>query len=115
MVEAKGEKKVHTLERQTNIVYIGKKNFMRYVTAVTTQFTVLNNRTVMIIARGNFIKTAIDVAEVVCRQFLVDRLNKKVSIDSKEFADDSGKTIRISTITIELELKDKGVEVKNDK
>jgi len=55
-----------------NVIYIGSKNFMNYVTAVVMQFTTQNRPEVIVKARGKFIARAVDVAEVARKRFLKD-------------------------------------------
>ena len=90
--------------KDTNIIYIGGKPFMNYVTGVTMQFTTKNQNEVVIKSRGKFISRAVDVAEVVTKRFLKD-MNVKVKnilIDSDSFKNQEGKDIRVSTIEIVL-------------
>ena len=84
-------------------VYIGKKPFMNYVTAVVMQFTQGANE-VVIKARGRNISRAVDVAEIVRKKFLVGQVDvTDIKIDSDEVVDPStGKKKRVSTIEIKL-------------
>ena len=85
------------------VVYVGKKPFMNYVTAVVMQFTQGANE-VVIKARGRNISRAVDVAEMVRKRFLVGQVDvADVKIDSDEVVDPTtGKKRRISTIEIKL-------------
>ena len=47
-----------------NVIFIGQKPFLNYVTGVVMQFTTKNVDEVSIKARGKFIWRAVDVAEV---------------------------------------------------
>jgi DNA-binding protein len=90
-----------------NIVYIGTKPFMNYVTSVVMQFTTKNMHEVIIKARGKFINRAVDVAEVVKKKFLEKQeidVND-IKIDSEEFEDKNGKKVNVSTIEITLSKK----------
>lgn len=82
-----------------NVVYIGTKPFMNYVTSVVMQFTTKNRNEVAIKARGKFISRAVDVAEVVRKRFLKDQ---DIKIDSEEFENKEGKKVNVSTIEITL-------------
>jgi DNA-binding protein len=88
-----------------NIVFIGEKPFMNYVTAVVTQFKTKSEKEVTIKARGKFISRAVDVAEVSAKKFLVEEkiTIKNVKIDSEEFENKEGKKVNVSTIDIILE------------
>ena len=84
-------------------VFIGNKPFMNYVTGVVMQFTTQNAGEVTIKARGKFISRAVDIAEVAAKRFLENRVSiKDIKIDSEEFENKEGKTVRVSTIEILL-------------
>lgn len=88
-----------------NIVFIGIKPFMNYVTGVVMQFTTKKQKEVIIKARGKFIKNAVDVAEVARKRFLKDEQIeiKDIKINSEELENKEGKKINVSTIEIILE------------
>jgi len=89
-----------------NIIYIGSKSFMNYVTAVVMQFTTKNVNELVIKARGKFISRAVDVSEVVTKRFLESQIElKEVRINSEDFINKEGKQVRVSTIEIELKKK----------
>ena len=86
------EEQVRTQEEQaahedSNIIFIGEKPFMNYVTGVVTQFKTKNQKEVIIKARGKFISRAVDVAEVSAKKFLKEEKIKvkDIKIDSQEF------------------------------
>ena len=87
-----------------NIVFIGTKPFMNYVTSVVIQFTTKNQKEVVIKARGKFIARAVDVAEVARKRFLEDKKIevKEIKINSEEFENKEGKKVNVSTIEITL-------------
>jgi DNA-binding protein len=87
-----------------NIVFIGGKPFMNYVTGVVMQFTTNNASEVTIKARGKFISKAVDVAEVARKRFLKDQniSIKEIKIDSEEFENKEGKKVNVSTLDIVL-------------
>jgi DNA-binding protein len=87
-----------------NIVFIGAKPFMNYVTSVVLQFTTQNRNEVVIKARGKFITKAVDVAEVVKRRFMENqRIEVRgIKIDSDDFENKQGKKVNVSTIDITL-------------
>ena len=70
-----------------NVVYIGTKPFMNYVTSVVMQFTTKNAKEVTIKARGKFINRAVDVAEVIKKKFQEDKKVevKDIKISSEGF------------------------------
>ena len=96
-----------TEDKKDNIVFIGTKPFMIYMTSVAMQFTVKEQKEVVIKARGRSISMAVDVAEAVRKRFLKDKnINlKDIKIDSEELENKEGKKINVSTIEITLEKK----------
>lgn len=90
-----------------NVVFIGAKPFMNYVTSVVMQFTLKQSKEVAIKARGKFINRAVDVAEVVRKKFLKDKNIdlKDINIDSEKLENKEGKKINVSTIEIILTKK----------
>ena len=88
---------------QDNIIFVGNKPFMNYVTGVVMQFTTKEASQVHVKARGKFIARAVDVAEVATRRFLQDQVKiGEVLIGSEEFENKEGKMVRVSTIEIVL-------------
>jgi len=90
--------------KDDNVIFIGSKPFMNYVTGVVMQFTKQGNSQVIIKARGKFISRAVDVAEVTTKRFLNDQ-NVKVTdikIDSEEFENKEGRKVNVSIIEITL-------------
>ncbi len=86
-----------------NVVFIGGKPFMNYVTGVVMQFTTQNANEIVVKARGKFISRAVDVAEVATRRFLENTCEiSKIDIGSEEFKNKEGKQVRVSTIEITL-------------
>jgi len=87
-----------------NVVFVGGKPFMNYVTGVVMQFTTQNMTEVIIKARGKFISKAVDVAEVASKRFLKEQaiIVKHIAIDSEEFENKEKKKVNVSTIDITL-------------
>ena len=87
-----------------NVVFIGGKPFMNYVTGVVMQFTTKGAKEVVIKARGKFISRAVDVAEVCRKRFLKEQNIdlKEIKIDSEEFENKEGRKVNVSTIDIIL-------------
>ncbi len=92
------------ITKDDNVVYIGTKPFMNYVTSVVMQFTTKERNEVTIKARGKFISRAVDIAEVVKKKFLKEQKIKikDIKIDSEEFENKEGKKVSVSTIEIIL-------------
>lgn len=88
---------------QDNMIFVGNKPFMNYVTSVVMQFTTKNAERVVVKARGKFISRAVDVAEVASKRFLNDQVKiEDIRIDSEEFENKEGKQVRVSTLEITL-------------
>jgi DNA-binding protein len=88
---------------ETNVILIGGKPFMNYVTGVVMQFTTKNQNEVLIRARGKFISKAVDIAEVVRKKFLKESVSvKKIEIGSEAFKSKEGRKLTVSTIDLIL-------------
>ncbi len=100
--EKTGEKS-ESKSADDNVVYIGTKPFMNYVTSVAMQFTAKKRDGVIIKARGKFISRAVDVAEVVKKKITESKIRVSgIRINSEEFENKEGKKINVSTIEITL-------------
>jgi len=93
-----------TKEKKDNIIFIGEKPFMNYVTGVIHQFNAENEQEVAIKARGKFISKAVDTAEVSTKKFLKEQniKVKDIKINSEEFMNKEGRKVNVSTIEITL-------------
>lgn len=91
-------------ERKDNIIFVGIKPFMNYVTGVVMQFQNKGQREVIVSARGKFTSKAIDVVEVARRTFLKEENIKidDIKISSEQFENKEGKRIYVSAIEIKL-------------
>lgn len=90
----------------SNVVFIGEKPFMNYVTGVVMQFTAQNSNDVVIKARGKFISRAVDVAEVSSKRFLDNAAEvSDIKIGSEDFTNKEGRNVRVSFIEITLKRK----------
>ncbi len=88
---------------EDNSIFIGGKPFMNYVTGVVMQFTTKGATEVTVKARGKFISRAVDVSEVASKRFLQGQVAvTDIKIDSDEFQNKEGKTVRVSTIEITI-------------
>lgn len=108
MAEQEAETPKETKKKSDeNVVFIGNKPFMNYVTGVVMQFTTKGNSEVIVKARGKFISRAVDVAEVTAKRFLKEHNIevKDIKIDSEEFENQEGRKVNVSTIEITLAKK----------
>jgi len=103
-IEEKTEAKTEKKKEDDNVVFIGNKPFMNYVTGVVMQFTKKGGSEVIVKARGKFISRAVDVAEVATKRFLDEEKVKvkDIKIGSEEFENKEGKQVNVSTIEITL-------------
>lgn len=102
-------------ERQMdNVIFVGDKPLMSYVTGVVMQFTEKDMDEVIIKARGKFISKAVDIAEVATRMFLIGKIERgDIKIDSEMLENNEKRNIRLSII--EITLKKKVENAKEDK
>ena len=94
------------MTEKDNVIFVGGKPFMNYVTGVVMQFTTQNADEVIIKARGKFISRAVDIVEVVTKRFMEGQIGiKDIKIDSEEFKNKEGRDVRVSTMEITLKKK----------
>ena len=86
---------------QQNLVRIGKKPVMNYVTACVTLFN-SGNGEVMVRARGKAIEKAIDTVQMLRHGFLKDVVIKKINLGSEDVTRFNGTRGNISIIEIIL-------------
>ncbi len=86
---------------EPNLVRIGKKPIMNYVTACVTLFN-SGNGEIMVRARGQAIEKAIDTVQMLRRGFLKDVLIKKINLGSEDVTRLDGSRGNISIIEIIL-------------
>jgi DNA-binding protein Alba len=87
-----------------NVIYVGEKSLNRYITTAL----ILANRgasNIVLKARGNMIKKAVDLAEILRRQYLDNvAVYTDISTETLSRKDRPDQTINVSVITIKLEL-----------
>jgi DNA-binding protein len=86
---------------EPNLVRIGKKPIMNYVTACVTLFN-SGNGEVMVRARGQAIEKAIDTVQMLRRGFLKDVVIRKINLGSEDVTRFDGSRGNISIIEIIL-------------
>ena len=82
-----------------NVVLIGKKPVMNYVTACITFFN-SGEKQVIVKARGRAICRAVDTVELLRRAFVRDLEVKRIEISTEELARAEGQKSNVSTIEI---------------
>jgi len=90
------------MQKDPNIVYIGRKPVMSYVLAVITSYNSSDTKDVTLKARGRSMTTAVDVAEIVRRRFMKDLKINKITIGTEELQQEEGGTKNVSTMEIML-------------
>lgn len=85
---------------ENDVVFVGNKPVMNYVLAVVTQFS-NGAKDVRIMARGQAISRAVDVAEVSRSRFLSDVTVKGISISTEALNTERGET-NVSAIEITI-------------
>jgi DNA-binding protein len=90
------------MQKDPNIVYIGRKPVMSYVLAVITSYNQSETKDVTLKARGRSMTTAVDVAEIVRRRFMKDLKTNKITIGTEELQQEEGGTRNVSTMEIML-------------
>ncbi len=97
---------ITTQRKDDNIIFVGSKPLMNYVTGIVMQFTAHNAPEVAVKARGKFISKAVDIAEVAMKRFLENQVHlRDIKINSEEFTNDEGRLVRVSTIELFLKKK----------
>ncbi len=85
----------------TNVIFVGKKPVMSYVTATLVQMA--NENTVTLKARGKSIVKAVDVSQIVEKRMgSMGYKIKSVKIGSESMQSQEGKVRNVSTIEIEI-------------
>ena len=96
----KGTKREEETTQTENVVLIGRKPVMNYVTACITFFN-SGGKQVTVKARGRAICRAVDTIELLRRAFIKDLEIKSIDIDTEElFRAEGGQKSNISTIEI---------------
>ena len=85
------------LNNTKDIIFIGKKPLMTYVTSAIIQLSAIPSITLK--ARGLSIGLAVDVAQVIKRKTTAFEIGK-VTIDSESLESTDGKIRNVSTIEI---------------
>jgi len=88
----------------SNIIFIGQKPLMSYVTAIVMQFN-SGSKELIVKARGRLISQAVDVVEVCRRRFFAGRLDIKEIKIGTEVLGEEGQSRNVSTIEIKLAKK----------
>jgi len=102
--EVKEEKRVGK-KIEDNVIFVGNKPPMNYVTAIIAQFNETNSNEVVIKARGAAISRAVDAAEITRNRFMTDAKVKDIKIGTESLTNEEGRTSNVSSIEITLTKK----------
>ena len=87
---------------EENVVFIGNKPVTAYVMACVTQFN-RDAEAIVLKARGRAISRAVDVAEVLRRRFMKDRVDiTDIQIDTEQIETREGNLSNVSAIEITI-------------
>lgn len=98
-------KKEETKEKKKtdeNVIFVGNKPPMNYVTAIITQFNAGGSNEVVLKARGSAISRAVDAAEITRNRFITDAKIKSITIGTEALTNEEGRTSNVSSIEITL-------------
>lgn len=87
--------------KKDNVVLIGKKPVMNYVTACITFFN-SGEKQVVVKARGRAISRAVDTVELLRRAFVKDLEINSIELNTEELFKIEGQTSNVSTIEINV-------------
>ena len=99
----KDEKK--KIDPNSNIIYVGNKPPMNYVTAIMALLNSGNFTEVVLKARGNAISRAVDAAEITHNRFLTNAEVKRIEIGTEAVTNEDGRKSNVSSIEICLAMK----------
>ena len=89
---SKDEKK--KIDADSNIIYVGNKPPMNYVTAIMAVLNSGNFTEVVLKARGNAISRAVDAAEITHNRFLTNAEVKHIDIGTEVVTNEDGQEIK---------------------
>ena len=88
-----------------NIIYVGNKPPMNYVTAIMAVLNSGSFTEVVLKARGNAISRAVDAAEITHNRFLTNAEVKRIDIGTEVVTNEDGRKSNVSSIEICLAMK----------
>jgi len=93
-------------QKRNDVVFIGEKPLMNYVSSLVMVFTVKGANSVVVKARGKHIAKAVDVVEAATKRFLEKSVaTDKIDIGSDDFTNKQGRKVRVSWIEVTLNKK----------
>jgi DNA-binding protein len=92
------------MAEKSDVVFIGHKPPMSYVTAVMTAMSSGDLNEITLKARGRAITTAVDVSEITCNRFMKDLAVTSVGIGTEVMPAREGENRSRSVSIIEIKL-----------
>ncbi|OYT49420.1 DNA-binding protein Alba [Candidatus Bathyarchaeota archaeon ex4484_231] len=92
------------MSNEPKVIYVGRKPPMNYVLGIITSFAGPDAKEVIVKARGQAIKTAVDAVEIARRRFMTKLNISKISIGTEEMPPREGENRSRSISTIEITL-----------
>jgi DNA-binding protein len=99
------EKEKKKIDADSNIIYVGNKPPMNYVTASMALLNSGSFTEVVLNARGNAISRAVDAAEITHNRFLTNAEVKHIDIGTEVVTSEDGRKSNVSSIEICLAMK----------
>lgn len=93
------------IDTDTNVIYVGNKPPMNYVTAIMALLNSGSFEEVIIKARGNAISRAVDAAEITHNRFLTNTEVTRIDIGTESITSEDGRKSNVSSIEICLAMK----------
>jgi archaea-specific DNA-binding protein len=93
------------IDTDSNIIYVGSKPPMNYVTAIMALMNSGSFTEVVLKARGNAISRAVDAAEITRNRFLTNTEVKHIDIGTEAVTNEDGRKSNVSSIEICLSMK----------
>lgn len=93
------------IDTDSNIIYVGNKPPMNYVTAIMALLNSGSFTEVVLKARGNAISRAVDAAEITHNRFLTNAEIKHIDIGTEVVTNEDGRKSNVSSIEICIAMK----------
>jgi len=93
------------IDTESNIIFVGNKPPMNYVTAIMALLNSGSFTEVVLKARGNAISRAVDAAEITRNRFMTNLEVKKIDIGTEAVTNEDGRKSNVSSIEICLAMK----------
>jgi DNA-binding protein len=99
------EKAKKKIDADSNVIYVGNKPPMNYVTAIMALLNTGSFSEVVLKARGNAFSRAVDAAEITHNRFLTNAEVTCIDIGTEVVTNEDGRKSNVSSIEICLAMK----------